>query len=105
MDATKVESIVLQRQPDNSWVLGSGMYILNNGKTMANVPEIAGTFTTWHDHQNLCWSGNLIVGLLVNGVCTSGVFRATAPMLHVWITPQVCGPFTGIEGFGGSCVH
>ncbi len=105
VDATKVESIVLQRQPDNSWVLGSGMYILNNGKTMANVPEIAGTFTTWHDHQNLCWSGNLIVGLLVNGVCTSGVFRATAPMLHVWITPQVCGPFTGIEGFGGSCVH
>ncbi len=105
LDPYKVESVVLQRQPDNSWVLGSAMYILNNGKTMADVPEIAGTFTTWHDHQNLCWEGLQVVGLLVNGVCTRGTFRATPPMLHVWMTPQVCGPFTGIEGFGGTCVH
>ncbi len=105
LDAYKVESVVLQRQPDNSWVLGSAMYILNNGKTMADVPEIAGAFTTWHDHQNLCWEGLQVVGLLVNGTCTRGTFRPTAPMLHVWMTPQACGPFTGIEGFGGSCVH
>ncbi|MEN9594259.1 MAG: hypothetical protein RLY23_742 [Actinomycetota bacterium] len=106
LDATKVESVVLQRQSDGSWVLGSAMYMLNDGDTMANVPEIAGTFTTWHDHQNLCWNGLVVVGLLVNGVCTSGTFRATPPMLHVWMTPQVCGPFTGIEGtHGGSCVH
>ena len=105
LDAYKVESVVLQRQPDNSWVLGSAMYILNNGKTMADVPEIAGAFTTWHDHQNLCWEGLQVVGLLVNGTCTRGTFRPTAPMLHVWMTPQACGPFTGIEGFGGTCVH
>ncbi len=106
LDATKVESVVLQRQSDGSWVLGSAMYMLNDGDTMLNVPEIAGTFTTWHDHQNLCWNGLVVVGLLVNGVCTSGTFRATPPMLHVWMTPQVCGPFTGIEGtHGGSCVH
>ena len=104
LNATKVESVVLQRQPDGSWVLGAAMYILNNGKTMADVPEIAGTFTTWHDHQNLCWNGSVVVGFLVNGVCTAGVFRATPPMLHVWMTPQVCGPFVGTEGFGGgSC--
>ncbi len=105
LDPYKVESVVLQRQPDGSWVLGSAMYILNNGKTMADVPEIAGAFTTWHDHQNLCWEGLQVVGLLVNGTCTRGTFRPTAPMLHVWMTPQACGPFTGIEGFGGSCVH
>ncbi|MEI6571496.1 MAG: hypothetical protein WCO36_08715 [Actinomycetes bacterium] len=105
LDANKVESVVLQRQPDSSWVLGSAMYILNNGKTMADVPEIAGAFTTWHDHQNLCWEGLQVVGLLVNGTCTRGTFRPTAPMLHVWMTPQACGPFTGIEGFGGTCVH
>lgn len=106
LDATKVESVVLQRQSDGSWVLGSAMYMLNDGDTMLNVPEIAGTFTTWHDHQNLCWNGLVVVGLLVNGTCTSGTYRATPPMLHVWMTPQVCGPFTGIEGtHGGSCVH
>ena len=106
LDATKVESVVLQRQSDGSWVLGSAMYMLNHGDTMANVPEIAGTFTTWHDHQNLCWNGLQVVGFVINGVCTSGEFRATPPMIHVWMTAQVCGPFTGIEGtHGGSCVH
>ena len=105
LDENKVESIVLQRQPDSSWVFGSAMYILSNGKTMADIPEIAGAFTTWHDHQNLCWEGLQVVGLLINGTCTRGTFRPTAPMLHVWMTPQVCGPFTGIEGFGGTCAH
>ncbi len=106
LNASKVESIVLQRQSNGLWVLGAVMYILNNGKTMADVPEIAGTFTTWHDHQNLCWNGSVVVGFLVNGTCSAGVFRATAPMLHVWMTSQVCGPFIGTEGFGGgSCAH
>jgi len=103
LDPAKVESIVLQRNPDGTWVLGSGMYILEPNKTMADVPEIAGSLTTWHDHQNLCWEGTRVVGLLVGGTCTRGTFRPTPPMLHVWATPQVCGPFTGIEGFGGSC--
>jgi len=106
LDATKIESVVLQRQSDGSWVLGSAMYMLNHGDTMANVPEIAGTFTTWHDHQNLCWNGLQVVGFVVNGVCTSGEFRATPPMIHVWMTAQVCGPFSGIEGVHGqSCSH
>jgi len=103
LDPAKVESIVLQRNPDGTWVLGSGMFILEPNKTMADVPEIAGSLTTWHDHQNLCWEGTRVVGLLVNGTCTRGTFRPTPPMLHVWVTPQVCGPFTGIEGFGGTC--
>jgi len=106
LDATKIESVVLQRKSDGSWVLGSAMYMLNHGDTMANVPEIAGTFTTWHDHQNLCWNGLQVVGFVVNGVCTSGEFRATPPMIHVWMTAQVCGPFSGIEGVHGqSCSH
>ena len=103
VDPTKVESIVLQRNPDGTWVLGSGMFILEPNKTMADVPDIAGSLTTWHDHQNLCWEGTKVVGLLINGTCTRGTFRPTPPMLHVWMTPQVCGPFAGIEGFGGTC--
>lgn len=106
LDATKIESVVLQRLSNGQWVLGSVMYMLNDGDTMANVPEIAGSFTTWHDHQNLCWNGLLVVGFVVNGVCTSGVFRATPPMIHVWMTAQVCGPFSGIEGVHGeTCSH
>ena len=38
------------------------MYILGFGKTMADVPDVAGELTTWHDHQNLCWEGIRVVG-------------------------------------------
>ena len=33
------------------------MYILNPGKSMATVPDLAGELTTWHDHENLCFDG------------------------------------------------
>ena len=79
---------------------------------MANVPEIAGSLTTWHDHQDLCWTttptgGNRVTGIAVNGQCPNGgVNVATPPMLHVWLEPQPCGPFAGIEGTHGSaCGH
>ena len=66
--------------------------------------------TQWHDHQNLCWdaSGVRLAGILVNGKCTpGGTFRATPPMLHVWVVPNECGPFAGLEGTAhtGSCLH
>jgi len=102
LNPTKVESVVLQREADGSWILGAAMYILNKGKTMLDVPEIAGTFTTWHDHPGICWNGSV---LGFGGDCTQATFEPFAPMLHVWVTPQVCGPFVGTEGFGGTCVH
>ena len=108
LDPTRIESVVLQKLSSGQWIAASAMYILNTGKTMADVPDIAGSLTSWHDHQNLCWdaSGHHLAGVLVNGSCTGGTFHPTPPMLHVWMTPQVCGPFTGTEGVGGNCaVH
>jgi len=108
LDPSAIESIVMQRQADGTKRVASAMYILEPGKTMANVPEIAGALTTWHDHQNLCWNDNgRLAGLLVNGVCVpGGTFRPTPPMLHVWVDDPACGPFTGIEGHGGGdCSH
>ncbi len=108
LDPSAIESIVMQRLLDGSKKVMSAMYILEPGKTMADVPEIAGELTVWHDHQNLCWdaSGRL-AGILRDGVCVpGGTFRPTAPMLHVWVDDPPCGPFTGIEGHGGgSCEH
>ncbi|MBM3659404.1 MAG: hypothetical protein FJW95_07850, partial [Actinobacteria bacterium] len=109
LDPGAIESIVLQKQADGSKRVMSAMYILERGKTMADVPDIAGSLTTWHDHQNLCWdeSGTRLAGVLRDGVCVpGGTFRPTAPMLHVWVDDPPCGPFTGIEGHGGaSCEH
>jgi len=108
LDASAIESIVTQRQADGTKKVMSAMYILSSGSAMEDVPEIAGELTTWHDHQNLCWdpSGQRLAGSLVNGECRpGGVLRATAPMLHVWLEDTPCGPFSGIEGHGGSCEH
>jgi hypothetical protein len=83
------------------------MYILGYGATMDTVPDIAGELTSWHDHQDLCWEGVRVVGTTeATGSCERGRFRGTAPMLHVWMINNKCGPFAGIEGSHGSgCSH
>jgi hypothetical protein len=108
LDPDHIESIVLQRQADGSERIVTAMYVLERGKTMADAPDIAGSLTPWHDHQNLCWDGDgKIVGLVVNGQCRpGGTFRPTPPMMHVWLTDPPCGPFTGVEGHGAeNCAH
>ena len=108
LDASAIESIVVQRQADGSKTVMSAMYILSPGSTMDDVPDVAGELSVWHDHQNLCWdpTGTRLAGILVNGQCRpGGELRATAPMLHVWLEDTPCGPFAGIEGHGGSCAH
>ena len=105
LDPERIESIVFTVAPDGTRTLASAMYILSFGKTMDDVPEIAGELTSWHDHQNLCWEGVRVVGTTDRtGSCERGTFRGTAPMLHVWVTEHECGPFAGIEGsHGQSC--
>ncbi len=108
LDPHAIESIVIEHLVDGTTRVASAMYILNQGKTLADAPDIAGTLTPWHDHQNLCWDATgHVVGLLVNGVCRpGGTFRGTPPMMHVWIENTPCGPFAGIEGHGGAgCDH
>jgi hypothetical protein len=109
LDPAAIESIVLQKQADGTKRVMSAMYILEPGTTMDDVPDIAGSLTTWHDHQNLCWdaSGVRLAGVLRDGVCVpGGTFRPTPPMIHVWVDDPECGPFTGIEGHGGgTCEH
>ena len=107
LDPSRIESVVYTVAPDGTRTLASGMYILGFGTTMADVPDVAGELTTWHDHQNLCWEGARVVGTTdATGSCQRGTFRPTPPMLHVWVTENPCGPFAGIEGAHGSgCAH
>jgi hypothetical protein len=106
LDPDHIESIVLRVASDGTKTVESAMYILSFGKTMADVPDIAGPLTTWHNHDNLCFVGTTVVGLAdENDHCAVGALVVTPPMIHVWITPQPCGPFAGIEtsGHGSSC--
>ncbi|MGQ0833203.1 MAG: hypothetical protein ACT4OV_16180 [Microthrixaceae bacterium] len=103
LDPTHIEAIVMKMNADGTSRVVSAMYILSLGKTMADAPDIAGELTTWHDHDNLCFSGNQLVALAVDGVCPSGVLVNTPPMLHVWIEANGCGPFVGIDEHGINC--
>ena len=105
LDPDRIESIVLERTASGTRV-ASAMYILELGKTMADVPPLRGGLAGWHDHQDLCWDpvGPRLAGRLVNGQCVpSGIFVPTPPMLHVWLQDHQCGPFAGIDGHGAAC--
>ena len=107
LDPSRIESIVLENTGGGKRV-ASAMYILEMGKTMEDVPDVAGDLTTWHDHQNLCWdeAGVRLAGVLINGRCfPRGTFQPTPPMLHVWVQEHPCGPFAGIDGHGERCSH
>ena len=104
LDPKRIESIVFTVAPDGTRTLASAMYILTFGKTMDDVPEIAGELTT------LARPPEPLLGRRAGGghhrrtgSCERGTFRGTAPMLHVWVTEHECGPFAGIEGHGESC--
>jgi hypothetical protein len=55
-------------------------------------PDVGGSLTQWHAHDNLCLSAtHQVVGkATASGTCASGVHNtSTYFMLHVWITPSL----------------
>jgi hypothetical protein len=84
-------------------VLIGAMYIMPNLATPG--PEIGGTLTVWHHHDNLCFDRT--TGVIVafahdstansndkSGVCPQGSSnRSTPEMLHVWLIATPDGPF------------
>jgi hypothetical protein len=103
VDPAHIESIVMKINADGTKRVVSAMYILTLGKTMTDVPDIAGELTTWHDHDNLCFDGTQLVALATDGVCPLGVLVDTPPMLHVWVEANPCGPFAAIDEHGVIC--
>ncbi len=109
LDPEQPESIVYRVNPDRTKELITVMYILPRGWTMEDVPDVAGNLTVWHDHDNLCFDPETsrLSGVFVDGKCRpGGVHVQTAPMLHVWVTPNPCGPFAGTDSqqMTGSCI-
>jgi hypothetical protein len=108
LDADHPESLVYRNDGNGTVTLVSAMYILPRGSTMDDVPDVGGSLTPWHDHDNLCWGPDgQIAGALVNGRCTpGGTFNGSSPpMLHVWVVDNPCGRFAGIEGSGPAGGH
>jgi hypothetical protein len=84
--------------------LVAAMYMLAPGTPLTAVPDIGGALVQWHIHDNLCFSPSGYVQGLTDaaGHCPAGQLKPTpAPMVHVWIAKNACGPFAALEGIGG----
>ena len=107
LDTTAPESLVYSTSGGTK-TLVSAMFMANPGTliTDATLNNYAGGLMQWHVHTNLCWTsiGGIpkVVGVTNSeGVCAVGApQKAGAPMVHVWITPHLCGPFAALEGVG-----
>lgn len=91
--------------------LVSAMFMTEPGVRLDEVPELGGALTQWHVHEDLCFTndpeGPRVAGLTgIDQDCRPPLekFPAT-PMIHVWITPHVCGPFAALEGVAAGQVE
>jgi hypothetical protein len=108
LDAKRPESLVYERKNGKPF-LAAAMYSLPPGSTFADVPDVGGPLTQWHVHNDLCLRddpGDPLAKVVssitgVNGQCPPGSSKlGAAPMLHVWVVPNACGPFAALEGIG-----
>ena len=106
LDPDFPESLVYEPQLDGSKKLVSAMYMAPTSVALEDVPNLGGALTQWHIHNNLCYSNfpdhPRVAGVTSpNGTCPVGLVNPPpAPMIHVWIVPQPCGPFAALEGVG-----
>ncbi|HEY5153916.1 MAG TPA: hypothetical protein VIJ47_04220 [Acidimicrobiales bacterium] len=105
LDPDHPESLVY-RVTGSTKTLAAAMYMLPPGSTLDTVPDVGGALTQWHIHDNLCFTAGdapRVVGLTDGaGRCASPFVKLQpVPMIHVWIIPQACGPFSALEGVGG----
>ena len=111
LDPDHPESLVYEPQPDGTKKLVSAMYMLPDTVPLAEVPDWGGNLMQWHVHDNLCYTDDPVApkvrGLTsADGTCRPPLVKHDmAPMIHVWITPHVCGPFAALEGVGAGAIN
>lgn len=109
LDPDAPESLVYQVIGGEK-TLVAAMYMLPDGVTLDQVPELGGRLTQWHIHDNLCYSLDPIAPKVVGlrepgGPCREGQRPGNEnAMIHVWIVPHECGPFAALEGVGGGTI-
>lgn len=81
---------------DGRWALRAVVYIMPTRYNFANTTRIAGGAGQWHSHPTICLKGDPLetpaLGV-VDPFCAAGRNFPDTLMLHVWVTPNACGPF------------
>ena len=102
LNPAHVQSVIYYNSPRGPVLIGA-MYIMP--RLGMPGPEIGGSLTVWHHHDNLCFDRT--TGVIVafthdgssnstdkSGTCPRGSSnRSTPEMLHVWLIDNPDGPF------------
>jgi hypothetical protein len=112
LDPDFPESLVYKVAEDGTRTLAAAMFMANAGTTLEEVPDLGGELVQWHMHNDLCFAGEE-GAWFVAGVapppeeCRPGTTRIgdPVPMVHVWIVPHECGPFSALEGVGAGQIE
>lgn len=110
LDPDRPESLVYEVDNDGRRTLVSAMFMLKPGTRLTDAPDVGGSLTQWHIHDDLCFTPDptapSIAGITsVGGDCQPPTKKLGAvPMIHVWITKNPCGPFAALEGIGAGQV-
>ena len=105
-DPTRPESLVWDTSGGGRRLVAA-MYMLDAGMPLEDVPNYGGSLMQFHIHNNLCYTpAGQVVGITNgDGECPPGlILPPAAPMVHVWLENQTCGPFAALEGIGGGQV-
>ena len=104
------EALVYEIGSTGTRKLVSAMFMMKEGTSLDEVPEVGGDLTQWHVHDDLCLSDDpvapSVAGITsVGGSCAPPTVKLDPmPMIHVWITKNRCGPFAALEGIGAGQV-
>lgn len=110
LDPDYPESLVYVPGPNGTRMLVSAMFMMKQGSTLDDVPDLGGPLTQWHIHDDLCFTDDPVAPRIsgvtsVGGTCAPPSVKFTpVPMIHVWITKHECGPFSALEGVGAGQV-
>ena len=112
LDPDYPESLVYQVNEDGSRTLAAAMYMANEGTSLDDVPPVGGDLVQWHIHDDLCFAGDPGAWFVADVApppeeCREGTTRIgePTPMVHVWIIPHECGPFSALEGVGAGQIQ
>ena len=108
LDPNKPESLVYQVDGDRRTLVAAMFAASGMSLTDPTLVDWGGRLMQWHVHGDLCWSpAEIVVGITdPDGNCPAGSTNARGdiPMVHVWITPNECGPFAALDGRGAGQV-
>ena len=120
LDPNQPESLVYKvDRATGTKTLEAAMFLMPQQYTLDNQPSIASPLVQFHQHDNLCFTAPpapRVAGLTnFEGGCNPPLVKFNPNiMVHVWIRPNVCGPFAALTGVGAgqiasseqrSCVH